>query len=146
MATTSNYSWPTPDDSDDARDGAAAIRALGSAIDQTVFDASAAAAPLLFVEKSASADYTIDVSDVSKVVAISNATSAVTITVPTDSAQPIPLGAVVNVYRNTSETVTIVGDSGVTVRNAGAIANEYGEVSLRKRGANEWVMIGEITP
>lgn len=36
MATTSNYSWPTPDDTDLVRDGAAAIRALGSAADATV--------------------------------------------------------------------------------------------------------------
>ena len=36
MATTPNRSWPTPDDTDLVRDGAAAIRALGNAIDGTV--------------------------------------------------------------------------------------------------------------
>jgi hypothetical protein len=36
MATTSNRSWPTPDDTDLVRDGAAAIRALGNAIDGSV--------------------------------------------------------------------------------------------------------------
>ena len=36
MATTSNYSWPTPDDTDLVRDGAEAIRDLGNAIDATV--------------------------------------------------------------------------------------------------------------
>ena len=36
MATTPNRSWPTPDDNDLVRDGAAAIRALGDAIDGTV--------------------------------------------------------------------------------------------------------------
>jgi len=36
MATTSTFGWPTPDDTDLVRDGAADIRALGSAIDETV--------------------------------------------------------------------------------------------------------------
>jgi hypothetical protein len=45
MATTSNYSWPTPDDTDLVRDGAAAIRSLGSAVDATVFANSTAVNP-----------------------------------------------------------------------------------------------------
>ncbi|HEY7821859.1 MAG TPA: hypothetical protein VIG24_03440 [Acidimicrobiia bacterium] len=36
MATTSNFGWTTPDDTDLVRDGAAAIRTLGNAIDATV--------------------------------------------------------------------------------------------------------------
>ncbi len=35
MATTTNYSWTTPDDTNLVKDGAAAIRSLGSAIDTT---------------------------------------------------------------------------------------------------------------
>jgi hypothetical protein len=35
MATTTNYSWDTPDDTDLVKDGAAAIRTLGSSIDTT---------------------------------------------------------------------------------------------------------------
>ena len=37
MATTTNYSWTTPDDTALVKDGAAAIRTLGTAIDSTVF-------------------------------------------------------------------------------------------------------------
>jgi hypothetical protein len=37
MANTTNYNWETPDDTDLVKDGAAAIRSLGSAIDSTVF-------------------------------------------------------------------------------------------------------------
>jgi len=43
MATTTNYSWTTPDDTDLVKDGAAAIRTLGSAIDTTVFNNAGAA-------------------------------------------------------------------------------------------------------
>lgn len=35
MATTTNYSWETPDDTDLVKDGAAAMRTLGSSIDTT---------------------------------------------------------------------------------------------------------------
>jgi hypothetical protein len=38
MATTTNYSWVTPDDTDLVKDGAAAIRTLGSSADTTVKD------------------------------------------------------------------------------------------------------------
>jgi carbon monoxide dehydrogenase subunit G len=43
MATTTNYSWSTPDDTALVKDGAAAIRSLGTAIDATVFTNAGAA-------------------------------------------------------------------------------------------------------
>ena len=42
MATTTNYSWTTPDDTALVKDGAAAIRSLGTAIDSTVFSNASA--------------------------------------------------------------------------------------------------------
>jgi hypothetical protein len=38
MATTTNFGWTTPDDTDLVKDGAAAIRTLGSAIDTSLVD------------------------------------------------------------------------------------------------------------
>jgi hypothetical protein len=35
MATTTNYGWTTPDDTALVKDGAAAIRTLGSSVDTT---------------------------------------------------------------------------------------------------------------
>jgi hypothetical protein len=43
MATTTNYSWTTPNDTDLVKDGAAAIRSLGTSIDSTVFTNAGAA-------------------------------------------------------------------------------------------------------
>jgi hypothetical protein len=65
MATTTNYSWATPDDTDLVKDGAAAIRTLGSSIDTTVFtNAGAAVAKSLVDAKgdiiAATADNTVD--------------------------------------------------------------------------------------
>jgi hypothetical protein len=38
MATTTNFGWATPDDTDFVKDGAAAIRTLGSSIDTSLVD------------------------------------------------------------------------------------------------------------
>jgi hypothetical protein len=38
MATTTNFEWETPDDTDLVKDGAAAIRTLGSSIDTSLVD------------------------------------------------------------------------------------------------------------
>jgi hypothetical protein len=38
MATTTNFNWPTPNDTDLVKDGAAAIRSLGNAIDTSMLD------------------------------------------------------------------------------------------------------------
>jgi len=43
MAVTTNYNWTTPDDTNLVKDGAAAIRSLGTAIDSTVFTNAGAA-------------------------------------------------------------------------------------------------------
>lgn len=50
MATTTNYSWSTPDDTALVKDGAAAIRSLGTAIDTTVFNNAGAAIPKTIVD------------------------------------------------------------------------------------------------
>jgi hypothetical protein len=52
MATTTNYGWTTPNDTDLVKDGASAIRTLGSSIDTTVFaNASAGIAKTLIDAK-----------------------------------------------------------------------------------------------
>ena len=43
MATTTNYGWTTPNDTDLVKNGASAIRSLGTAIDTTVFNNAGAA-------------------------------------------------------------------------------------------------------
>lgn len=50
MATTTNYSWTTPDDTGLVKDGASAIRSLGTAIDTTVFNNASAAVPKTIID------------------------------------------------------------------------------------------------
>jgi hypothetical protein len=101
-------------------------------------------APLLLTESVKTANYTLALADIATVVAV-NSSSNLTITVPTNASVTFPVGSVVNVYRAGAGTVTVEGASGVTVRNEGDIGQQYGEVSLRKRATDEWVLVGDVT-
>jgi len=52
MATTTNYSWATPDNTAYVKDGASAIRTLGSSVDSTLFTALGGAYPGLRLVKT----------------------------------------------------------------------------------------------
>lgn len=88
-------------------------------------------------------DYTLAIADAGLVVPM-NKTGAATLTVPLNSAVAFPIGTVLWVYNMSTDAVTIAGDTGVTVRNAGDIA-QYVQVELRKRATDEWVLTGEVT-
>ena len=92
-----------------------------------------------------SESHTLELTDINKVVAMTN-TSAATVTVPFNTDVNFPIGSVVNVYRSGTGDVTISPDSGVTVRNAGNLYEQYTEISIRKRASNEWVASGNIVP
>lgn len=50
MPTTTNYGWTTPADTDLVKDGASAIRTLGTSIDTTVFNNAGAAIPKTLID------------------------------------------------------------------------------------------------
>lgn len=88
-------------------------------------------------------NYDLVLGDAFKVVEYTSS-SNYTVTVPPNSSVPFPTGTIVNVYRGGSGTVAVAAGAGVTVRNAGSIAYQYGEVSLRKRDTDEWVLSGQV--
>jgi hypothetical protein len=112
-------------------------------INQTInLDFSGDFAPRFLTETDTrTTNYTITLNDINKVVPM-NGTS-LTVTIPNSTTTDFPLGSVVAVYNLASTDVNVVGAGGVTVRNSGLI-DQYGEVSLRKRGANEWVLAGGV--
>jgi hypothetical protein len=89
------------------------------------------------------ANYTLVLGDAFKVIEYTSA-SNYTVTIPPNSSVSFPVGTVVNVYRGSTGTVAVTAGSGVTVRNAGSIAYQFGEVSLRKRDTDEWVLSGQV--
>lgn len=91
-------------------------------------------------------NYTLVRTDNGRVIEV-NSASAVTVTVPPNSSVAFEIGSVVNVYAASTGVVTIAAGAGVTIRTPTGqfvVADEYGEVSLRKRGTDEWVLAGDI--
>ena len=114
-----------------------------SALDGRVTAVEDGKAPLLAVENVQAGNYTLALDDTGKVVSV-DSSSAVTVTVPANATVAFPVGTLVNVYRAGTGTVGIVGAGGVTVRNVGSISDQFGEVSLRKRDTDEWVLVGQV--
>ena len=84
------------------------------------------------------ANYTLALTDINRIVPMNG--SNLSLIIPTDATVNFPLGSVVTVY-NLNSTNVVISASGVTVRNTEAV-RQFREASLRKRGTNEWVMIG----
>jgi hypothetical protein len=96
-----------------------------------------------FTENIRNSSYTLQLADATRVVAMSSAT-ATTVTVPDNVSVPFPIGTIVNIYAANAQQVTVQGAQNVTVHNAGQLAGAHTEVSLRKRGTNEWVLSGNV--
>jgi hypothetical protein len=128
--TGAPFELPYPTPSDLVRDGADAIKDLAEQVESY----------LLYTEsRTVTASATLALTDTSKVVAV-NSAGATTITVPANATVAFPVGALVGVFNLGAGTATVEGAGGVTVRNAGDVL-QFQEVSLRKRGTDEWVMV-----
>ena len=91
------------------------------------------------------ANYTLVLADSGLVVAM-NVTGASTMTVPPNSSVAFATGTVIGVYNLSATGCVITQGAGVTIRNiAGGSLAQYGEISLRKRDTNEWVLVGVVT-
>lgn len=77
-----------------------------------------------------------------------NSASASNVTVPANSAVPYPMNTVIEVHRYGAGSVTLVADTGVTLRvptgSPLTLRVQYSTVSLRKRGTDEWVISGDL--
>lgn len=97
--------------------------------------------------ESVAADKTLTVEDMGKFLSVE---SAVTITVPADAFQ---VGIEIEVFRNTSDAVTIVAADGVSfaipgntelVTESQTISYQYASVILKQIAANVWSIQGAI--
>lgn len=98
----------------------------------------------LFLDETAekTTDYTLVLDDSGKIV-VMNKTGQGTVTIPKNDTVDFPVGVIINVYNISTDLLDIVGATDVVVRNAGVV-EQYGEVSLRKRADNEWVVAGDV--
>ncbi len=125
MATTTNYSWSTPDDTALVKDGALAIRTLGTAIDSTVFTNAGAAINKSIVD--AKGDLIVGTAADTVARLASSASNGNILTVDTSTATglkwaaPAGGGKVLQVVQSTYATATT--NSTITLTDTGLTLN-----------------------
>jgi hypothetical protein len=129
MATTTNFGWETPDDTDLVKDGAAAMRTLGNSIDTSFVDLKGGTSgQILSKASNTDLDYTWitnDIGDITAVTASSPLTGGGTsgaITVGILSGTTSNLGAV-QLSDSTSSTSTTLAATANAVKSAYDLAN-----------------------
>lgn len=78
----------------------------------------------------------------------SSVTSAITITVPTNTAVPIPIGTEIEFCQFNTGAVTFAAASGVTLVSLDGkkkIAGLYGCAALKKTATNTWILAGALS-
>lgn len=168
MATTTNFGWETPDDTDLVKDGAAAMRTLGNSIDTSFVDlkggttgqvlskASGTDLDFTWIEQDDSTlafnaqtgtTYTLVAADAAnKWVTCSNA-SGITVTVP---PSVFSAGNVINLQQIGAGQVTFAQGAGVTITSTGASSSapklraQYSACSIICTASNTFTIVGDI--
>lgn len=90
--------------------------------------------------------YTLVAGDAGLHVTLSNA-SAITLTVPQDSAATLPVGTYVDLTQLGAGQVTVVAGTGATLRVSGLTAKsraQYSRMAVQKISANTWQLVGDL--
>jgi hypothetical protein len=168
MATTTNFGWETPDDTDLVKDGAAAIRTALGGVDTSFVDlkggttgqvlskASGTDLDFTWIEQDDSTlafnaqtgtTYTLVAADAAnKWVTCSNA-SGITVTVP---PSVFSTGNVINLQAIGAGQVTFAQGAGVTITSTGATASapklrvQYSACSIICTGSNTFTIVGDL--
>ena len=129
MANTTNFNWATPDDTDLVKDGAAAIRTLGSSIDTSFVDLKGGTTgQILSKASNTDLDYTWitnDVGDITNVAVtapITGGGSSGSVTIGIDDGTTTQKGAV-QLEDSTSSTSTTKAATPNSVKSAYDLAN-----------------------
>lgn len=90
-------------------------------------------------------DYTLNLDDAGALVLISKAT-AVTLTVPAEASVAFGVGQQVNISQWGAGQLTVVGDTGVTIRYTptNKLRTQYSTALLVKVAADEWLLTGDL--
>lgn len=98
-------------------------------------------------DEQTGASYTLALTNRGQTVVMNRGT-AQTLTIPTNASVAFDVGTVINVIQKGAGTVTISGDTGVTVNGvsggSGDIQTQYQGVSLFKDATDEWIVSGDI--
>lgn len=168
MATTTNFGWETPDDTDLVKDGAAAIRTALGGVDTSFVDlkggttgqvlskASGTDLDFTWIEQDdttlsfnaqTGTTYTLVAADLGKWVTASNA-SPITVTVP---PSVFSTGNIINLQQIGAGQVTFAQGAGVTITSTGGTASapklraQYSACTIVCTGSNTFTIVGDLT-
>jgi hypothetical protein len=166
MATTTNFGWETPDDTDLVKDGAAAIRTSLNGVDSSFVDLKGGTTGQVLAKNSntdldfiwteqddttlsfngqTGTTYTLVASDVGKLVTTSNA-SPVTVTIP---ASTFTTGNQINI-QSIGVGLTTISGGAVTITSTGATASapvlraRYSAATIICTGTNTFTILGDL--
>lgn len=90
--------------------------------------------------------YSLVLADSSKIVELSNS-SAITVTVPTNSSQAFPVGAQITLIQTSAGQVTVSPAGGVTLNATpgSKLRSQWSSATLIKRATDTWILIGDLT-
>lgn len=134
MATTTNYSWTTPDDTALVKDGAAAIRSLGTSIDTTTkaLNPSTTLGDIEYRSSSANTNTRLGIGTTGQVLSVSGGVPAWT----------TPTAGMSNPMTTTGDT--IYSSSGSTPARLGI--GSTGQVLTVSGGIPSWATPSAVTP
>jgi hypothetical protein len=168
MATTTNFGWETPDDTDLVKDGAAAIRTALGGVDTSFVDLKGGTTGQVLAKNSGTdldftwteqddttltfnaqtgTTYTLVGSDLGKLVTSSNA-SPVTITIP---PSVFVSGNQINVQSIGVGLTSFAQGAGVTITSTGATASaptlraQYSACTIICTGTNTFTIVGDLS-
>jgi hypothetical protein len=167
MATTTNFNWPTPNDTDLVKDGASAIRSLGSSIDSSFVDLKGGTTGQVLSKASGTdldftwteqddttlsfnaqtgTTYTLVAADLGKLVTLSNA-GAITLTIPPSI---FAAGNQIHIQQIGVGQVTLAQGAGVTITSTGASASapklraQYSAATIICTASNTFTVLGDL--
>lgn len=167
MATTTNFGWETPDDTDLVKDGALAMRTLGNSIDTSFVDLKGGTTGQVLAKASntdldftwteqddttlsfnaqTGTTYTLVAADLGKFVTLSNA-SGITLTVP---PSVFSAGNQIHIQQIGAGQVTFAQGSGVTITSTGATVSapklraQYSAATIICTASNAFTVVGDI--
>lgn len=172
MATTTNFGWQTPDDTDLVKDGASAIRTLGSAIDTSLVDLKGGTTGQVLSKNSntdmdftwiaqddvtlainaQTATYTVVLADGTNTLVTMSVAGANDFLIPTNANVAFPVGTVLNVIQIGAGQTTIkaVTAGTTTIASVGATSTapklraQYSAASAIKVGTDTWYVVGDL--
>ena len=136
-ATISEYSAPTIGSTSIAS-GATVTTIAGLTLTAPVVNLS--------INEQTGTSYTVALSDNGKLVTLSNA-GAITVTVPTNDSAAYATGSQINLVQLGAGTVSVVGDSGVSVLGTPGLnfRAQYSSATLIKINTNSWLLAGDLS-